>query len=127
MVDFDFRSNNGPKWCTAIDLLLITFSGAEADDKENSLVVGVIDERAYVDKSQHARIQTIKKHISILRKIYSSTWDANLLSEDQRCIFAVASNEIYGGYGHVKFVDDFVNALESHSVSFTEPESTKRA
>ena len=62
-----------------------------------------------------------RKHISILRKIYASTWDANLLSEDQRCIFAVASNEIYGGYGHVKFVDDFVNGLESHSVSFTEP------
>jgi hypothetical protein len=56
---------------------------------------GAIDERAYADKSQHARIQSIKKYISIPWKIYETFLDANLFSEDQRCIFALASNEIF--------------------------------
>jgi hypothetical protein len=48
--------------------------------------------------------------------------DANLSSEDQRCIFALASNEIYCGYAWPwKVCQDFVLGLEYHGASFTEP------
>jgi hypothetical protein len=120
-VSFDFRSQNRKKWMTAVDLLFITFSKVECDQNENWLVCTAIDERAYADKSQHARIQTVKKNISILRKTYENTWDANFLGEDQRCIYAVCSNEHYAGYGHKKFVSDFIAELQRRGVSFTEP------
>jgi hypothetical protein len=111
LVNFDFRSNSLDKWNTAIDALYITFSVVKLDKKEKSLVSGAIDERAYADKSQHGRIQAIKKQVSILRKMYENTWDANLLAQDQRCIYAVCSNATYYGYGHKEFVEDFEKAL----------------
>jgi hypothetical protein len=80
--NFDFRSKNDEKWRTAVDLLFVTYSGVEAESKESSLVLGAIDEITYADKSEHARIQTVKKHIAILRKLYENTWDANLVGQN---------------------------------------------
>jgi hypothetical protein len=125
-VNFDFRSNSLQKWTTAIDALFITFSGVEVDKKEKSLASGAIDERAYADKSQHGRIQAVKKQVSTLRKLYGSTWDANSLAQDQRCIYAICSNEKYGGYGHRPgFVEDFVKELfrQHPGVNLADPKS----
>jgi MYND finger len=108
---FDFRSNSVQKWSAGIDALFIFLSGVEAESKERGLVFGPIDDLAYVDKSQHGRIQAVRKHVSRLRKQYESTWDANFLAQDQRCIYAVCSNQPCDGYGHEQFAKDFAEEL----------------
>ena len=43
----------------------------------------------------------------MLRKLYESTWDATLLAQDQRCIYAICADERYGGHGLEKYAEDF--------------------
>jgi hypothetical protein len=71
MVDFDLRSNNHHK--NGKQLLISSSLRLRVPRstirRTHCLVAGwlfgAIDERAYADKSQHARIQSIKKYISI--------------------------------------------------------------
>lgn len=121
VVSFDFRSNSRKKWYTTIDVLFVNLSKVKADKKEKSLADGAIDECAYADVSQHARIQSITKHISILRKTYERTWDPVFLAQDQRCIYAVCSSEAYAGFGHKEFVNALLCEFEHRGIPLAEP------
>lgn len=119
-VKFDFRSRDTYQWRRAIELLLVTVSGAECDQEQAALIRGKIDDCAFADKSQHGRIQAIWKNVSILRQVYERRWDPRFLANDQRCIYAICATEVYSGYGHTTFVREFVRNLESKSISLEE-------
>jgi hypothetical protein len=99
-VDFDWRCSKLNKWYRALNLLLDTHVMYYGSKKNWALVNTEINANAYADPNQLPIIREIEKNVGILRTIYESTWDPMNLSIDQRCIFAVCSNEIYGGYGH---------------------------
>lgn len=70
----------------------------EAENKKSCLVSAAIDDRAYADfVGITVASRRSRNKISILQKLYESTWDANLLARDQHCIYAICSDETYCG------------------------------
>ena len=99
-VDFDWRCSRLNKWFAALNLLLDTNVMDYGSRNNWALVNTEINANTYADSKQLPLIREIGNLVKILRTNYESTWDPMKISIDQRCIFAVCSNEIYGGYGH---------------------------
>jgi hypothetical protein len=94
-IDFDWKCQSFKKWALAIDLLMITYHGADITLSEQALVQGRIGELDYADQSQYARIHAIEKIVKDLRDSYDPFWKADMLAVDQLAIFAVCSLERY--------------------------------
>jgi hypothetical protein len=50
----------------------------------------------------------------VLRKLYESTWDATLLAQDQRCIYAICADERYGGHG----LEQYAKTLPKNALDY---------
>jgi len=115
-VNFDWRCQKKSKWYAAINLLLENYDYGTA--KERGIIMGPINAHTYADPKQLPRIRAVEKHVEVLRKIYESSWNPMQLSFDQRCIFAVCSNELYCGHGHNKFLNAFVTSCNANGIDF---------
>ena len=97
------------KWYPALNLLLLDTKLMDYGSPTNqALICGEINHKSYADPSQLPRIQAIKSHVDILRKVFEPTWDPKLLALDQRLIFAIGSTEIYFGYYHKEWALGFL-------------------
>ena len=117
-VDFDWRCSKLNKWFAALNLLLDTNVMAYGSRNNWAMVNTEINANTYADPKQLPLIREIGKLVKILRTNYDSTWDPMKISLDQRCIFAVSSNEIYGGYGHNVWLKAFIIECGANGIDF---------
>jgi hypothetical protein len=115
-IDFDWKCQSNKKWASAIHLLLITSHTADITLIEQALVDGKIEEVAYADRSQHARIHAIEKIVKDLRNTYDPFWKPDMLAVDQRAIFAVCSSETYISQERVAWVTAFIATCKEEGV-----------
>jgi hypothetical protein len=122
-IDFDWKCQSSKKWALAIDLLMITYHGADITPSEQVLAEGRIGVLDYADRSQHARIHAIEKIVKDLRDSYDPFWKPDMLAVDQRAIFAVSSSEISClAEEHFAWFDDFFSSCSEQGFDFTEGE-----
>ena len=83
---------NYQKWNIAMRaMFLLSFPGVWWDPKDYDLVTGEIGPSQLADPSEHARIRDVERNVKILRATYERRWNADKLSDDQRCIYAICS------------------------------------
>lgn len=106
-VNFDWRCQNPSKWYKALNLMLDTKLMNYGSATNRALIIGKVDYNSYADPSQLPRVKALERNINLLMKTYASSWDPKLLAIDQRRIYAVCSNEIYGGDHQKKWLLGF--------------------
>ena len=118
-VNFNWKSCNYKKFEQATSLLMVE-SGIISDGfigyKEWALHCGEIDDAAFANPSKHQRIRNVMETIKDWRKSYEETWDASLLSIDERCIFALCSTEGFGA--HRIWLGEFLKQCFEQGVDF---------
>jgi hypothetical protein len=118
-IDFDWKCQSSKKWASAIHLLLITSHTADITLIEQALVDGKIEEVAYADWSQHARIHAIEKIVKDLRNTYDPFWKPDMLAVDQQAIFAICSSETDISQERVAWVTAFMASCGEQGVDFS--------
>jgi hypothetical protein len=119
-IDFDWKCQSSKKWALAIDLLMITYYGAQITPSEQALVEGRIGVLDYADQSQSSRIHAIEKIVKNLRDSYDPFWKPDMLAIDQRAINAVSSSEIFClADEHFAWFDDFSSNCSEEGVDFS--------
>lgn len=116
-VDFDFRCRNMDKWGHALNMVLVSNIWNAGSHNEHGLIFGPINAFTYADPSQHPRILAVDKNVKLLRAVYDRKWDPTSVGDDQRCIYAVCSDEIYGSKEHKPWLTDFVTRLREAGCS----------
>jgi hypothetical protein len=117
-VDFDWRCSRLNKWYTALNLLLDTNVMDYGSRNNWALVNAEINANTYADPKQLPLIREIGNLVKILRTNYESTWDPMKISIDQRCIYSVCSDDIYGGYGHKVWLKALITECDANGIDF---------
>jgi len=120
-VNFDWRCSKCDKWYMALNLLLDTKLMDYGSATDKALIIGEVSYRSYADPSQLPRVKALEQNINLLMKVYASTWDPKLLAIDQRRIYAICSNELYGGHYHRKWIVGFHEVCVARGINFQEP------
>ena len=104
----------------ALNLLFDTKLMDYGSATDMALVYGKVDYKSYADPSQLPRVKALERHINLLMKVYATSWDPKLLAIDTRRIYAVCSNELYGGHYQKKWVLGFYNECMAKGINIKE-------
>lgn len=116
-VNFDFRCSRSYKWIQALNILLVSKCFDIPDKKESALVYcGEIDHNTYADPDKFPLIREIDRHVDVLRKVYEKKWNPDRRSYDQRCIYAVASHQIFYGFAQRDWLDAFLQKCSEQNI-----------
>jgi len=120
-VNFDFRSCNTHKWDSAIGCLLLESGDALGRTPlEEEMLSRSVDPTSYADPTEFCRIQTIDRNIKLLRAVYDASWNPESVGDDQRCVFAVISDELYSHELHEPWLNRFKDCLEEREIRITQ-------